>query len=107
MATASTRTASGPTVYHDDDEALELWRTIAGLPAERIQRRGAKDNFWDMGMPGPCGPCSEIYFDRGPQYGRDGGPIVDEEPLPGDLEPGLHAGRPRRAEPEEGPPGHR
>ncbi|HEX5400766.1 MAG TPA: alanine--tRNA ligase [Pseudonocardiaceae bacterium] len=68
-----------PTVYHDDDEAFELWRKITGLPAERIQRRGAEDNFWDMGVPGPCGPCSEIFFDRGPQYGRDGGPIVDEE----------------------------
>jgi alanyl-tRNA synthetase len=68
-----------PTVYHDDDEALELWREVSGLPAERIQRRGAEDNFWDMGVPGPCGPCSEIYFDRGPQYGRDGGPEVDEE----------------------------
>jgi alanyl-tRNA synthetase len=68
-----------PTVYHDDDEAFELWRKITGLPAERIQRRGAEDNFWDMGVPGPCGPCSEIFFDRGPQYGRDGGPVVDEE----------------------------
>jgi alanyl-tRNA synthetase len=68
-----------PTVYHDDDEAFELWRKISGLPAERIQRRGAEDNFWDMGVPGPCGPCSEIFFDRGPQYGRDGGPTVDEE----------------------------
>jgi alanyl-tRNA synthetase len=68
-----------PTVYHDDDEALELWREISGLPAKQIQRRGAEDNFWDMGVPGPCGPSSEIYFDRGPQYGRDGGPEADEE----------------------------
>ncbi|HEX5119332.1 MAG TPA: alanine--tRNA ligase [Pseudonocardiaceae bacterium] len=68
-----------PTVYHDDDEAFELWRAISGLPEHRIQRRGAEDNFWDMGVPGPCGPCSEIFFDRGPQYGRDGGPVVDEE----------------------------
>jgi alanyl-tRNA synthetase len=68
-----------PTVYHDDDEAFELWRTVSGLPEHRIQRRGAEDNFWDMGVPGPCGPCSEIFFDRGPQYGRDGGPVVDEE----------------------------
>jgi alanyl-tRNA synthetase len=67
------------TVYQDDDEALELWRSISGLPYERIQRRGALDNFWDMGVPGPCGPCSEIYFDRGPQYGRDGGPEADED----------------------------
>src|SRR5258708_2535650 len=67
------------TVYQDDDEALELWGSIFGLAYERIQRRGALDNFWDMGVPGPCGPCSEIYFDRGPQYGRDGGPEADED----------------------------
>jgi alanyl-tRNA synthetase len=68
-----------PTVYHDDDEAFELWRKISGLPVERIQRRGAEDNFWDMGVPGPCGPCSEIFYDRGARYGRDGGPAVDED----------------------------
>jgi alanyl-tRNA synthetase len=65
------------TVYHDDDEAFGLWRRI--LPAERIQRRGKEDNYWDTGGPGPCGPSSEIYYDRGPAYGREGGPIVDEE----------------------------
>jgi alanyl-tRNA synthetase len=57
------------TVYQDDDEAIELWQKIAGLPTERIQRRDGKDNYWDMGVPGPGGPCSEIYFDRGPEYG--------------------------------------
>jgi len=67
------------TVYHDDDESFDLWHTITGLPHARIQRRGAEDNFWDMGVPGPCGPCSEIYVDRGPQYGRDGGPEADED----------------------------
>lgn len=67
------------TVYHDDDEAAQLWRTIAGLPDERIQRRGKKDNYWHTGQPGPAGPCSEIYIDRGPQYGPDGGPVVDED----------------------------
>ncbi|HEX8759017.1 MAG TPA: alanine--tRNA ligase [Pseudonocardiaceae bacterium] len=67
------------TVYADDDEAEQLWRTIAGIPAERIQRRGMDDNFWSMGVPGPCGPSSEIYFDRGPEFGRPGGPIVDED----------------------------
>ncbi|HEU4349115.1 MAG TPA: alanine--tRNA ligase, partial [Actinoplanes sp.] len=67
------------TVYHDDDEAFALWRKISGLPEERIQRRGAEDNYWDMGVPGPGGPCSEIYVDRGPAYGREGGPAADED----------------------------
>ncbi|MGH3781423.1 MAG: alanine--tRNA ligase [Pseudonocardiaceae bacterium] len=67
------------TVYTDDDEAAQLWRTIAGMPAERIQRRGMDDNFWSMGVPGPCGPSSEIYVDRGPDFGRPGGPVVDED----------------------------
>ena len=67
------------TVYQDDDEALELWQKIAGLPPERIQRRDGKDNYWDMGVPGPGGPCSEIYYDRGPEHGRDGGPVADED----------------------------
>ena len=65
------------TVYLDDDEAEQLWRRH--LPAERIQRRSGKDNYWDMGVPGPGGPCSEIYFDRGPEHGRDGGPEADED----------------------------
>src|SRR3954452_9403597 len=67
------------TVYKTDDEAIELWRKIAGLPDERIQRRGSEDNYWDMGVPGPGGPCSEIYYDRGPAFGKDGGPVVDED----------------------------
>ena len=67
------------TVLHSDDEAAALWENIAGLPAKRIQRRGLLDNYWHMGIPGPGGPCSEIYIDRGPQYGPDGGPIVDED----------------------------
>ena len=67
------------TVYHDDDEAAEIWQKKIGVSPERIQRRGMADNFWSMGVPGPCGPCSEIYFDRGPQYGREGGPIADED----------------------------
>ncbi len=66
------------TVYEDDDEAIDLWTKIAGLPAERIQRRGKEDNYWSTGQPGPAGPCSEIYFDRGPKYGIEGGPVADE-----------------------------
>jgi len=67
------------TVYQDDDEAFDLWTKVVGLPPERVQRRGVEDNYWHMGVPGPGGPCSEIYYDRGPAHGRDGGPIVDEE----------------------------
>ena len=66
------------TVYLDDDEAEDIWHKKIGVPRERIQRRDMADNFWSMGVPGPCGPCSEIYFDRGPAYGLDGGPIADE-----------------------------
>ena len=66
------------TVYEDDDEAIALWKKIAGLPDERIQRMGKEDNYWSTGQPGPAGPCSEIYFDRGPEYGPDGGPAVDD-----------------------------
>ncbi|HSI92411.1 MAG TPA: alanine--tRNA ligase [Jiangellaceae bacterium] len=67
------------TVYQDDDEAAELWQRIAGIPAQRIQRRGKKDNYWHTGQAGPAGPCSEIYVDRGSAYGPDGGPVVDED----------------------------
>ncbi|MGA9678602.1 MAG: alanine--tRNA ligase [Mycobacterium sp.] len=67
------------TVYLDDDEAAQLWQEIAGLPAERIQRRGMADNYWSMGIPGPCGPSSEIYYDRGPEFGPEGGPIANED----------------------------
>ena len=66
------------TVYKDDDEAIELWREIADIPMERIQRLGMKDNFWSTGQPGPAGPCSEIYYDRGPAYGIEGGPEADD-----------------------------
>jgi alanyl-tRNA synthetase len=67
------------TVYLDDDEAVELWQEVAGLPPERIQRRGMADNYWSMGIPGPCGPSSEIYYDRGPEFGVEGGPIANED----------------------------
>ena len=66
------------TVYLDDDEAADIWHKQIGIPKERIQRRDMADNFWSMGVPGPCGPCSEIYYDRGPTYGAEGGPIADE-----------------------------
>ncbi|MEX1080186.1 MAG: alanine--tRNA ligase [Homoserinimonas sp.] len=66
------------TVYEDDDEAIALWKKVAGLPDRRIQRLGKEDNYWHTGQSGPGGPCSEIYFDRGPQYGPDGGPAVDD-----------------------------
>ena len=67
------------TVYDDDDEAADIWHHTVGVPRERIQRRGPKDNYWSMGVPGPGGPCSEIYYDRGAAYGREGGPVVDED----------------------------
>ncbi|MFD8102076.1 alanine--tRNA ligase [Nocardia fluminea] len=66
------------TVYLDDDEAERMWLEL-GVPADRIQRRGMADNYWSMGIPGPCGPCSEIYYDRGPEYGVEGGPEADED----------------------------
>ncbi len=67
------------TVFLTDDEAADIWHKKIGIPLERIQRRGMADNFWSMGVPGPCGPCSEIFFDRGPAYGREGGPVADED----------------------------
>ena len=59
------------TVYEDDDQAFDLWHRLVGVPTERILRFGDKDNFWAMGDTGPCGPCSEIHWDRGPEYGED------------------------------------
>lgn len=67
------------TIYLDDEEAFDIWKNRIGIDERRIQRRGMADNFWSMGVPGPCGPCSEIYFDRGKEFGKDGGPIADEE----------------------------
>ncbi len=67
------------TVYLDDDEAYNLWHTVIGLPQEKIHRLGAKDNFWQMGDTGPCGPCTEIHIDRGAEFGcKDScGPACD------------------------------
>ncbi|KRE40103.1 alanine--tRNA ligase [Knoellia sp. Soil729] len=67
------------TVYQDDDEAERLWAEYTTIPAERIVRRGKADNYWHMGVPGPGGPCSEIFYDRGAEYGKEGGPEVDED----------------------------
>ncbi len=67
------------TVYEDDEESIKLWREQSSIPLERIQKRGMKDNYWSTGQPGPAGPCSEIYFDRGPSYGVEGGPEADED----------------------------
>ncbi len=67
------------TVYKDDDEAIAIWKRVAGLPDERIQRLDKDTNYWSTGQPGPAGPCSEIFFDRGPAYGVDGGPATDDD----------------------------
>lgn len=66
------------TIYHDDDDSFRFWKQTAGLPDERIQRLGMDSNYWSTGLPGPAGPCSEIFFDRGPRYGVEGGPAADE-----------------------------
>jgi alanyl-tRNA synthetase len=65
------------TVHESDDEAEQIWHDQVGVPMNRIQRLGDKDNFWQMGDTGPCGPCSEIHIDRGPAFGPDGGPLND------------------------------
>ncbi len=66
------------TVYEDDDEAISIWQDL-GIPAERIVRRGKADNYWWTHAAGPAGPCSEIFVDRGPRFGPEGGPEVDED----------------------------
>ncbi len=65
------------TVHDSDDEAEQIWHDQVGVPMDRIQRLGDKDNFWQMGETGPCGPCSELHIDRGPAFGPDGGPLND------------------------------
>jgi alanyl-tRNA synthetase len=66
------------TVHESDDEAAQIWLDVVGVSPDRLQRRD-RDNFWQMGVPGPAGPSSEIFFDKGPRFGPEGGPIVDEE----------------------------
>ena len=67
------------TVYEDDEESIQYWLETTSIPRERIQKRGMRDNYWSTGARGPAGPCSEIYFDRGPDYGAEGGPEADED----------------------------
>lgn len=66
------------TVYEEDDEAYAIWHDVVKLPEDRIQRIGKEDNYWHTGQPGPGGPCSEIFYDRGPEYGAEGGPAADD-----------------------------
>ncbi len=86
------------TVYETDDEAIALWQQIAGLPDERIQRRDGLDNYWDMGVPGPGRALLGDLLRPRPGVRPRGRPGRRRGPLPGDLEPRLHAGRARRAE---------
>ncbi len=95
------------TVLEGDDEAERLWRKVAGLPDHRIQRRGRKDNYWHTGVAGPGGPCSEIYVDRGAGVRPRRRPGRRRGPLPGDLEPGLHAGGGHRRPQQGGVRGRR
>lgn len=67
------------TIYEGDEEAFEIWTKTVGFPAERIQRMGMKENYWSTGQPGPAGPDSEIFYDRGPAYGKEGGPAADDD----------------------------
>ena len=88
------------TVFREDDEAEQLWQKVAGVPKERIFRLDEKDNFWQMGDTGPCGPCSEIHYDMG-RGSRRAGPRTRavsqrcRRPFRRNLEPGFHAVRPR------------
>ncbi|RLV50200.1 alanine--tRNA ligase [Nocardioides mangrovicus] len=75
-----------PSILDGDDEALRLWMRTTGLPEERILRLGAKENYWSMGVPGPGGPCSEILYDRGPEYGPDFDPATLGPDMPFALE---------------------
>ena len=67
------------TIYEGDNEAFDVWTKTVGFPEERIQRMGMKENYWSTGQPGPAGPDSEIFYDRGPAYGKEGGPAVDDD----------------------------
>ena len=84
------------TVYKDDDEAASIWLEEMGVPADRFTRLGEKSNFWSMGDTGPCGPCTEIFFDHGARYPRRPAGLAGRRrrSLRRDLEPGVHAVRP-------------
>ena len=79
-------------VYQDDDEAEKIWLEGIGVDPKRLARLGAEENFWSMGDTGPCGPCTEVYYDHGEGIpGKPPGAGRRQRPLRGDLEPGLHA----------------
>ena len=89
------------TIYHDDEDAYRIWKKVTGFADDRIIRIATSDNFWSAGDTGPCGPCSEIFFDQGDKVagGPPGSADAGRRPLPGVLEPRLHAiraARPRR-----------
>lgn len=67
------------TVYEGDEEAYDIWVNDVKFPAERIQKMGMAENYWSTGQPGPAGPDSEIFYDRGPEYGKEGGPAADDD----------------------------
>ena len=91
------RAGCGPRSTRTTTRRCRSGSKVVGVPAERIQRLGMKDNYWSMGVPGPGGPCSEIYYDRGPEFGRARAARLRRRgPLPGGLEPRLHAVRARR-----------
>ena len=87
------------TIYHDDEDAHRIWKKVTGFSDDKIIRIATSDNFWSAGDTGPCGPCSEIFFDQGDkvQGGPPGSPDAGRRPVPGVLEPGVHAVRPARA----------
>ena len=87
------------TIYHDDEDAYRIWKKVTGFSDDKIIRIATSDNFWSAGDTGPCGPCSEIFFDQGDklQGGPPGSADAGRRPVPGVLEPGVHAVRPARA----------
>lgn len=70
-------TDCGCSVFEDDNEAFEIWHHKVGVPVEHIQRMGEEDNFWTSGVTGPCGPCSEIYYDLHPERGYSDADLND------------------------------